>query len=91
MVRAAGTIIRGDTLAASFGDVGWVSVLPPESQRLFFAEMSDALLVAATGLSTRNVDLLLGDWKATAESWADPETREQLLAGSSEPLYHVER
>ncbi len=90
LVRAALAIIRGDQSAASFGDLGWVSVLPPESQRQFFSEMSDALLVASSGLSMRNVDLLLGDWKATAESWADPDVRERLLAGSPEPLPDVE-
>ena len=90
LVRAALAIIRGDQAAASFGDLGWVSVLPPESQRQFFSEMSDALLVASSGLSMRNVDLLLGDWKATAESWADPDVRERLLAGSPEPLPDVE-
>ena len=90
LVRAAWAIMRGGSSAVSFGDLGWVSVLPPESQRQFFGEMTDAVLVAASGLSMRNVELLLGDWKATAESWADPDTRERLLAGSPEPLQNVE-
>lgn len=90
LIRAALAILRGEGSAASFGDLGWVSVLPVDAQRQFFGEISDALLVAASGLSMRSVDLLLGDWKATAESWADPETREQLLADSREPLPDVE-
>lgn len=90
LVRAALAIFKGDRSAASFGSLGWVSVLPPESQRLFFSEMSEALLVASSGLSMRDVELVLGDWKATAESWTDPEAREQLLAGSPEVLHDVD-
>jgi hypothetical protein len=80
LVRAALAIFRGEGSAASFGNLGWVSVLPVEAQRQFFAEMSDALLVTASGLSMHGVEQVLGDWKATAETWADPDAREQLLA-----------
>ncbi len=86
LVRAALAISRHDRSAASFGGLGWVSVLPVESQRQFLAEMSDALLVVSSGLPLRSVELLLGDWKATAESWADPEAREQLLAAADAPV-----
>jgi hypothetical protein len=49
--------------------------------------MSNTLLVASSGLGLRSVELLLGDWKATAESWADPDLREALLADADEPLH----
>ncbi len=90
LVRAVLAISRHDRSAASFGDLGWVSVLPLESQRQFLAEMSDELLVVSSGLPLRSVELLLGDWKATAESWADPEAREQLLAAADAPLRETE-
>jgi len=58
--------------------MAWPSVLPIESQRRFFHEMSAALVVAASGTTLRPVQVLLGDWRATAEMWADPNTRERL-------------
>ena len=90
LVRAALAIFEGGGSAARFGDLGWVSVLPLDSQRRFFAEMGDAVLLAASGLSLRNVELLIGDWKATAESWADQDARDQLLAGAPEPPLDIE-
>ncbi len=90
LVRAGLALMLGDRSAASLGDFGWLSVLPVESQEHFFKEMSEALLVASSGLSMRNVEVLLGDWKATAETWADADAREQLLAGSPEPLAAAE-
>jgi hypothetical protein len=89
LVRAALAIFAGGAPASSFGDLGWVSVLPAGAQQQFFAEMAEALLLAASGVALRNVELLLGDWRATAESWADPETREQLLGGAPEPLHDI--
>jgi hypothetical protein len=38
----------------------------------------------------RPVELLLGDWRATAEAWADPDTREALQAEEAAPLVDVE-
>ena len=92
LVRAARALLAEGTEAspASYGNLGWLSVLPVESRARFFAEMSDALFVAASGLTMRPVELLLDDWRATAESWADPDIRERLLAGSPEPLADVE-
>lgn len=87
LVRAARSLLGepGESSAASFGRLAWLSVLPPEARERFFAEMSEALLVAASGTTMRTVELLLGDWQATAESWADPDTRERLLADEDEP------
>jgi hypothetical protein len=34
--------------------------------------------VAASGTSLRNVELLPADWRATAEAWADPDSRARL-------------
>jgi len=31
----------------------------------------------------------MGDWRATAESWADPDMRDRLLADEVEPLADV--
>jgi hypothetical protein len=87
LVRAALAILKGDHSAAGYGALGWLSVLPDEDQRQFFTEMSNTLLVASSGLGLRSVELLLGDWKATAESWADPDLREALLADADEPLH----
>lgn len=60
-----------------------------EAQARFFAEMSEALLIAASGTTLHRVDTLMGDWRATAESWADPGVRERLLADEGEPLADV--
>ncbi len=75
---------------ALYGDLAWVSTLPEEQQRACLGELTDALLVAASGTSLRNVDLLLDDWRATADSWADPDTRARLLAEETPPLNAAE-
>jgi hypothetical protein len=38
----------------------------------------------------RAVEILLGDWRATAEAWADPDTRERLLADEEAPIPGIE-
>lgn len=73
-----------------YGGLAWLSALPDEAQRRFVDEMSEALMVAASGTSLRPVEQLLGDWRATAEAWADPDTREALLADEPAPLRGVE-
>lgn len=73
-----------------YGDLAWLSVLPDSDQRRFLDEVTEALLVAASGTSLRPVELLIGDWQATAEAWADPDTREALLARERAPLADVE-
>ena len=91
LVRAARSLL-GDTSptsAAGYGRLGWLSVLPIEARARFFAEMSEALLIAASGTTLHHVETLMGDWRATAESWADPGVRERLLADEVEPLADV--
>lgn len=68
-----------------YGGLAWMSVLPETSQREFARELSDALLIAEAGTSWRPIELLLGDWKATADAWSDPDTRERLLADEANP------
>jgi len=81
--RAADSSDRGDP--TRYGDLAWISVLPEASQRDFAREMTDALLLAASGTSVRPVEVLIGDWRATAEAWADSDTRERLLADEPQP------
>jgi hypothetical protein len=76
--------------AALYGDFAWMSVLPDDAQRRFLDELTEGLLVAASGTSLRPVELLLGDWRATAEAWADPDTREALLASEPALLADIE-
>jgi hypothetical protein len=73
-----------------YGGLAWVSVLPDETQRLALDEITGALLVAASGTSLRPVELLLDDWRATADAWADPDTRAVLQAEETEPPAGVE-
>jgi hypothetical protein len=80
----------GNRSAGLFGDLAWMSVLPDDAQRQFLDEITETLLVAASGTSLRPVELALGDWRATAEAWADLETREALLADEPAPLTDVE-
>lgn len=65
-------------------------MLPIEAQRRFFREMSTAFVVAASETTLRPVEILLGDWQATAEAWADPDTRERLLADEDAPIPDIE-
>ena len=76
--------------AGLYGDLAWLSVLPDVVQRRCLDELTEALLVASSGMSLRPVELLLGDWRATAEAWADPDTREALVAEEAAPLVDVE-
>jgi hypothetical protein len=75
---------------AAYGDFAWLRVLPEESQRRFVAEMTDRLLIAASGGRLDQLTQLVGDWLATAEAWADSETREALLTAEPEPTRDVE-
>lgn len=74
----------------SYGDLAWLSILPDANQRQFLDELTESLLVAASGTSLHPVELLIDDWRATAEAWADPDTREALLAKERAPLAEVE-
>jgi hypothetical protein len=76
--------------AASYGGLAWLSVLPDDSQRRFLTEVGEELLMAASGTSLAPVGHTLADWRATAEAWADPETRDALLADEVAPLRDVE-
>jgi len=64
--------------------------LPEEARRRCLAEVTEALLVRASGTSLGPVEQLVGDWRATAEAWADPDTRGVLLADETSPLTDVE-
>jgi hypothetical protein len=80
----------GNHSAGVYGDLAWMSVLPDDVQRRFLDELAETLLVAASGTSLRPVELLLGDWRASAEAWADLETREALPAEEPAPPADVE-
>ncbi len=69
---------------ALYGTFAWASVLPENDQQQFAEELADALLVASSGASLGPVRELVGDWIATAEAWADPDTREALLASEDQ-------
>lgn len=92
LVRAASVILPGgaERSAGAYGGMAWLSVLPIESQRQFFHEMSAALVVAASGTTLRPVEILLDDWRATAEAWADPDIRDRLLADEDSPIHGKE-
>lgn len=91
LVRAARVLLNSEREHGpeEYGDLAWLAALPDEAQRRFFDEMGDALMVAASGTSLRPVELLLGDWRATAEAWADPGTRQRLVASEDAPLGNV--
>ena len=92
LIRARQAVDQGigNHSAGLFGDLAWMTVLPDDAQRQFLDEITETLLVAASGTSLRPVELALGDWRATAEAWADLETREALLADEPAPLTDVE-
>ena len=92
LIRARQAVDReaGQRSAGLYGDLAWLTVLPDDIQRRCLDELTEALLVASSGLSLRPLELLLGDWRATAEAWADPDAREALLAEETEPLVDIE-
>lgn len=92
LIRARQTVEQGVDRRSptGYGGLAWLSVLPDADQRRFLDELAETLLVAASGTSLRPVELLLDDWRATAEAWADPDTREALLANERAPLVDVE-
>lgn len=75
---------------AAYGDFAWLRRLPEDAQRRFFAEMTDRLLVVASGGRLDQLTELVGDWLATAEAWGNTDTRQALLEDEPEPLGHVE-
>jgi hypothetical protein len=92
LIRARQAVDRevGRRSAGPYGDLAWLSVLPDEVQRRCLDEITEALLVASSGTSLRPVELLLGDWRATAEAWADPDTRQALMLEETAPLDDTE-
>jgi hypothetical protein len=75
---------------SAYGDFAWLRPLPEDAQRRFLAEMTDRLLVVAAGGRLEQLAELVGDWLATAEAWADADTREALLTEEHAPLRNVE-
>ncbi len=92
LIRARQAVDRGvgNHSAGLFGDLAWMTVLPDDAQRQFLDEITETLLVAASGTSLRPVELALDDWRTTAEAWADLETREALPDEEPAPLADVE-
>lgn len=75
---------------AAYGDFAWMRVLPEDAQRRFLGEMTDRLLIVSSGGRLDQLTELVDDWLATAEAWADTDTREALLAEEPDPLRAVE-
>ncbi len=75
---------------SAYGDFAWLRPLPDDAQRRFLAEVADQLLVVASGGRLDQLSELVGDWLATAQAWADPDTREALLAEEPAPMRDVE-
>jgi hypothetical protein len=75
---------------SAFGDFAWLRPLPEDAQRGFLAEMTDRLLVVASGGRLDQLAELVGDRLATAEAWGNPDTREALLANEPAPMRGVE-
>lgn len=76
--------------SSAYGDFAWLRPLPEDAQRRFLAEMTDRLLIVASGGRLDQLSELVGDWLATAEAWADADTREALLTDERAPLLDVE-
>ena len=75
---------------AAYGDFAWLSVLPEDAQRRFLGEMTDRLLISASGGRVNDLEELVEDWLATAEAWSNPATRDALLADEATPLRDAE-
>lgn len=75
---------------SAYGDFAWLRPLPEDAQRRFLAEVTDQLLVVASGGRLDQLTELVGDWLGTAEAWADADTREALLADERAPMLDIE-
>ncbi len=75
---------------ASYGDFAWLRILPEDAQRRFLGEMTDRLLIVSSGGRLDQLSEVVDDWLATAQAWADSDTREALLADEPDPLRTVE-
>jgi hypothetical protein len=75
---------------SAYGDFAWLYPLPEDAQRRFVGEVTDRLLVVASGGRLDQLTELLGDWLATAEAWGNADAREALLANEPAPMRDVE-
>jgi hypothetical protein len=75
---------------SAYGDFAWLRPLPEDAQRRFIAEMTDRLLVVASGGRLDQLSELAGDWLATAEAWGRSDTQDALLADEPAPMRDVE-
>lgn len=73
-----------------YGSLAWAVVLSKESQNEFIQALSNQLLISQHSGSTQELEDLLGDWRATAQAWADDEARNDLLEDLAHPLVDVE-
>ena len=63
-----------------YGDFAWVSVLDESDQHSFVEGLLHHLLNSLGSVGNHELDEYIDSWYATAESWADPETRASLTA-----------
>lgn len=79
---------RSDDVANS-GQFAWLSILPEANRKMFVNEIMPPMLVALSGGPLRPLLDLIGDWKATADVWADVNLREELMERVDAPLFAV--
>jgi hypothetical protein len=79
---------RSDDVANS-GQFAWLSILPEANRKMFVNEIMPPMLVALSGGPLRPLLYLIGDWKATADVWADVSLREELMERVDAPLFAV--
>jgi hypothetical protein len=79
---------RSDDVANS-GQFAWLSILPEANRKMFVNEIMPPMLVALSGGPLRPLLDLIGDWKATADVWADVSLREELMERVDAPLFAV--
>ncbi len=73
-----------------YGGLAWAFALSNESQSEFVQNLSDQLLISQHSGYVETLEDLLGDWKATAQSWSDVELRKDLTKELKNPLVDVE-
>lgn len=73
-----------------FGDLGWLADLPAAHQEEFLEGFLSLLLKDASADYTSPIEQYLGDWQATARTWADPLLRASLTEDLPAPIREVE-
>jgi hypothetical protein len=77
---------RGSARPADLGQLAWLAAFDEDDRTEFFAELRDALSVAAATHDAAPVETCLREWRTTAQALSDP-LRHAILTGPGDDDY----